>query len=415
MSKLYQKEVKKLVNLFLRVMPLAIKFIFFSILSKVMPPDDYGGYTLITTTVTVSIFILGLDFYNYSIREILTSKSKVFQKLFSSFTLYALVYIIISIIVLLYWLIFGSKFSMSSSTVFTIVLICFSEHFCQEVYRLQIAFKKIYLANIVFFFRVFIWMAYLVIMIFFYKSSISINYILTLWLVFNIAAIVLNFITAHRFIVKNLNDFTLDIHFVKKGIVVSSLFFLGTLSLKSIEYLNRYIVDLFLGKEMTGIFSFYSNLALVISVYINAIVISFELPALIEQTASGKINYYFKKFKKSFFKHISIIVVILIISVFPILKWQNIEMYSNHVYVFFILLIASAIMNYSLVYHFYLYIIKKDKKILSLTIKSGIFNVLFTFVLTYLFGILGASISFLLTSICLFYLRKISSKKLGYE
>lgn len=414
MSKLYRKEVTKLVNLFLRVMPLAVKFVFFSALSKVMPPEQYGSYTLITTTVTISIFVIGLDFYNYSIREMLTSKSRFFQKLFNSFVLYTIVYVFI-IIIVLFWLVFGNVFGMSFKTVFTIMLICFSEHFCQEVYRLQIALKKVYLANLVFFFRVFIWMAYLVVMVLFYRSNISIDYILTLWLVFNIMAIVLNFITAHRFITKNLNQFILDIDFVKKGLIISSLFFFGTLSLKSIEYLNRYIVNLFLGKEMTGIFSFYSNLALVISVYVNAIVVSFELPALIEQTASGKINYYFKNFKRSFLKHIMIIIVILTISLFPILKWQNIEKYSDYAYVFFILLIASAMMNYSLVYHFYLYIKKKDKKILGLTIKSGIFNVLSTLILTYLFGILGASISFLLTSICLFYLRKTSSKKFGYE
>ncbi|MFV9549505.1 lipopolysaccharide biosynthesis protein [Algibacter sp. PT7-4] len=415
MKKISKKEVSKLINLFLRVMPLAVKFVFFAALSKVLTTDNYGSYTLITTTVTVSIFVLGLDFYNYSIREVLINKSRVFQKLFSTFSLYAIIYLAISIIVAFVLLTFSNVFTLSPSTIIIITLICFSEHFCQEAYRLQIAFKKIYLANIIFFFRVFVWMAYLVIQVLLFQKEVSINRILNLWLIFNVVAVLLNFITAHNFIRKNLNYLKLDLDFIKKGLVISGLFFAGTLSLKSIEYLNRYIVDLFLGKEMTGIFSFYSNLALVISVYVNAIVISFELPALIEKGKSSQINSYFKGFKKSFLKHIIIIVVVLVIAIFPILKWQNMEIYSNYFYVFFILLLASAIMNYSLVFHFYLYIKKKDKKILMLTIKSGIFNLLATFALTYLLGILGASVSFLLTSICLFYLRKTSSKKIGYE
>lgn len=154
---------------------------------------------------------------------------------------------------------------------------------------------------------------------------------------------------------------------------------------------------------------------MVISVYINAIVISFELPALIEKGLSKDINHYFIGFKKSFLKQIVIIVVILLIAIFPILKWQNIPMYQDYLYIFFIMLLASAIINYSLVYHFYLYVKKKDKAILMITIKAGLVNVICTVLLTYWLGVLGTCIAFLITSLCLIYLRKSGSKKIGYE
>ncbi len=406
----------KLLNLFLRVLPLAVKFLFFTVLSKVMDADSYGSYTLITTTITVSIFILGLDFYNYSIREVLLFKQQVFQKIFTTFFLYLATYTIISLFILAYLLTYHEVHGEFSRVLIIIIaLICFSEHLCQEAYRIQIAFKRILLANLIFFFRLFFWMAYLSAEIILYSRPFNLYHILNIWLIFNLISIGLNFLVAIKPILRNFNNLSLNIDFIKNGLIVSSMFFAGTISLKTIEYLNRYIVDIFLGKEITGVFSFYSNLALVISVYINAIVVSFELPALIEKGNDKSLNQYFQNFKKVFLKQISVIVIILLIAIVPILIWQNKPIYKEYLYVFFILLISSVIINYSLVYHFYLYVIKKDKTILLLTIKSGVFNILSTVILTYLFGILGTCIAFLMTSICLIYLRKSSSKKNGYD
>jgi len=410
-----KNNIFKLFNLFLRVAPLAIKFLFFTVLSKAMEADEYGSYTLITTTITLSIFVLGFDFYNYSIGEVLLSKTHIFRKLFSTFMLYVAIYIIVALIVLGYFILFNDFIESSSELIITLILICFSEHFCQEAYRLQVAFKKILLANVLFFFRIFIWMVYLTVEVILYNKNVSVIYILKIWMIFNLITVFLNVITAYKPIKNNVKNLKLNIQFIKKGLAISSLFFLGTLSLKTIEYMNRYIVDLFLGKEITGVFSFYSNLALVISVYINAIVVSFELPSLIEKGNSNEINEHFKGFKKSFMKQIIIIVALLILAIYPILKWQDIPMYEDYIYIFFIMVIASAIINYSLVYHFYLYIKQKDKTILILTIKSGIFNLIFTVILTYCFGVLGTCIAFFLTSICIIYLRKSSSKNIGYE
>lgn len=404
----------KLFNLGLRVAPLSVKFLFFAVLSKVLSPEIYGSYTLITTTITVSIFVLGLDFYNYSIREILMNSQNTVSKVFSTFLLYIVVYIIAMSCVAVYYH-FSDGMGMSLKLTFTILLICITEHFCQEAYRLQIAFKKVLTANLIFFFRVFLWMSYLTIEILFFNKNLVLETILNYWLIFNLVAVGLNVVTAVRPAINNKGSLKLSIVFIKRGIVVCSLFFLGTLSLKSIEYLNRYIVDLFLGKEITGVFSFYSNLALVITVYINAIVISFELPLLIEKGNTSNFSKYFKIFKNSFLKQIVIIIVLLLIAIAPILYWQDIPLYKDYLYIFFILLISTAIINYSLVYHFYLYIKKKDRTILWLTIKSGFFNLVTTLILTYYFGVAGTCVAFLLTSICIIYLRKSSCKKIGYE
>ena len=52
------------------------------------------------------------------------------------------------------------------------------------------------------------------------------------------------------------------------------------------EYANRFIVDYFMGEVLAGVFLFYSNISILITVYINTIVISFELPELIKSVNS---------------------------------------------------------------------------------------------------------------------------------
>ena len=40
-------------------------------MSKYFDVDVFGNYGLITSIITILIFVLGLDFYNFSIRDIL--------------------------------------------------------------------------------------------------------------------------------------------------------------------------------------------------------------------------------------------------------------------------------------------------------------------------------------------------------
>lgn len=388
-----------------------MKFLFIAILSKYVSIEDYGNYLLIATTITISIFVLGLDYYNFSIRNILKEKIDVTSKIYNAFFLYFLVY---SLFFLFGIILFDNISFIKKHGVLLIILLCITEHLNQEIYRLQIALKKILTANVIFFLRVFGWTTFFLIGLLFFKINITINDILILWFTSNLLAILINVLAVWKEILRINKIPKIDLNYLKSGLIVSVLFFIGTISLKSIEYINRYVVDIMLGSEKTGIFSFYSNFIMVIPVYINAIVISFELPAIIERAQEKNLMKYFKKFEKSLFVQIIIMSIIILIAIKPILVWQGVELYSNHLYILFFLLLGVGLMNYSLCYHFFLYVKEQDKKILALTINTGAFNLVCTITLTYLLGLLGTSIAFSLTGIYMFYLRYINAKKLNY-
>src|SRR5690606_10623943 len=105
---------------------------------------------------------------------------------------------------------------------------------------------------------------------------------------------------------------------------------------------------------------------------------------------------------------------IILIAIKPILLWQGVELYRDHLYILFFLLVGVGLMNYSLSYHFFLYVKEQDRKILKLTVIVGAINLVLTIILTYFLGLLGTSLAFTLTGIFMFYLRFVNAKSINY-
>lgn len=411
---LHNFNTYKIFNTFLRIFPVGLKFIFLTILSKFLSLADYGNFLLITTTITLAVFFLGLDFYNYSVRDILQqNKNECKNKIVSSFLFYGLVYFIFICVGYFTDLMFnpwGGRLN-----VFTVMFLCVTEHLNHEIYRLQVAFKKVLLANSIFFLRVFAWAGYFTVKLIFFEGNVNVNEILSLWLVSNIGGIFISLLQSVLYSKTTFKELKINWSFIKVGISVCFLFFIGTIALKSIEYVNRYMVEFILGEENTAIFIFYSNIAMSVTMYINAAVVTFELPLLLESTTKENQNQQIKKFERALLVQLVFISVLICTAIFPLLKWQGTEEYRQHVYILFFLLAGVFLMNYSLCYHFYLYNLKKDKLIVLQTFVLCLVNLLLTFLFTKYFKLPGAGISFAITGLFMLILRKKFAVKFGYN
>lgn len=401
----------KFFNVFLRIGGIGSKFIIFTLMSKYFDVDVFGNYGLITSLITILIFVLGFDFYNFSIRDILNTKDKqeIVNKVVVTFILYGFTY--------LFFILVGSLIFFNISYIkphlFLIIFLIITEHLSQEIYRLLIGFKKVLLANMLLFFRTVSWSA---IIIFYYYNNylITVDKIFRLWLLANSLTIVYVFFLSISKSYREIIKVSLPLNWVKKGLRICSVFFLATMSLKSMEYVNRFIVDYFLGEEIAGIFLFYSNVSILITVYINTIVISFELPELIKLAGSQEIHKPLAKFKKSLLVHTLISSLFIFLIIKPLLVWQNKVEFEKYLPLIYFLILGVGLMNYSLMYHFKLYIYHKDKALLKSIIVSSIFNLLLTVVLTYFYGIYGTVNAFVVSCILLFYMRYNEAKKIKY-
>ena len=69
------------------------------------------------------------------------------------------------------------------------------------------------------------------------------------------------------------------------------------------------------------------------------------------------------------------------------------------------------LMNISLIYHAYLYIKHREKKILEIVLISSAVNIATTYLLCSYFGLMGAGFAFLITGGLIFVLRKTAIKR----
>ena len=399
----------KFLNVFLRIGGIGSKFIIITLMSKYFDVDVFGNYGLITSLITILIFVLGLDFYNFSIRDILKTNNnqEIINKVISTGLLYVSVYTTFSI---LGYFIFNS-IDYLKPYVFLVIFLVITEHLSQEIYRLLIGFKKILLANFLLFFRTVSWSA-IIIYYYYTKRLITTEKIFTLWLIANILTIIYIFILALSKNYKKILNTNVNLNWIKKGLRISAVFLLTTICLKTMEYANRFIVDYFMGEKLAGIFLFYSNISILITVYINTIVISFELPELITSVKSPNIFNLLQKFKKSLMIHIVISSVLILLIIKPLLIWQNKVEFESYLPLIYFMIIGVGLMNYSLVYHFKLYIHHKDTALLKSMVISALLSLILTIALTYLFGIYGTAIAFLFSCVILFYMRYLEAKKM---
>ena len=138
------------------------------------------------------------------------------------------------------------------------------------------------------------------------------------------------------------------------------------------------------------------------------------MPELIKLADSQEIHKLLRKFKKSLLVHTLISSLFIFIIIKPLLIWQNKVEFETYLPLIYFLILGVGLMNYSLMYHFKLYIYHKDKALLKSIIVSSILSLLLTIVFTSLYGIYGTANAFVLSCIILFYMRYNEAKKIKY-
>ena len=187
MKKLFSNQV---INIFLRGTTVLLKFVLSVLVIKKLSIEEFGVFGLFQSTIIISTFILGFDFYNFTSREILKENAKTVGYYFTNQLAFHLV-VYILIIPLTYFVFISGI--IHSNYLWLFVLILISEHLSQELYRLLIILNKSVAATTLLFLRSGIWVLFLY---FFWTQSIlavNIHSILLLWLLGAISSVLLGF------------------------------------------------------------------------------------------------------------------------------------------------------------------------------------------------------------------------------
>ena len=212
--------------------------------------------------------------------------------------------------------------------------------------------------------------------------------------------------------IKNFKLYKPDYRWIIKGVRNSSIFFISSLSFLVIQFSDRFMIDLFYGKKMVGVYSAYSQFVNAIDVFVFSAIIMVMYPKLIKLFSNQKeYTTLFKSFKKSILVA-SVLLIVLGYFVSPILFiFLDKPSFITNIKTFNMLLIGVFFLLMSYAYHYDLYIKKKDTLLLKISLFSMSLNIILNLYLIPNNGIFGASLATMFSFFIMFLLKLIYSTR----
>ncbi len=405
----------KIINLILRGLTLGSKFLLSIYLVKFLSLEANGEYGIFVASISLITYVLGMDFYSFNNREILqNSIENAGHKIRDQFILFFFIYLIV--LPLLYFL--GLFDFIGKTYILIFYLILIFDHISTELYRLLVVFSKPIQANINLLLRTGIWILILICAWHYdFNNLKNLHSIFNFWLIGSIISVFYSIISLSKVNINIPWRSKINWEWIKKGIKIAMPFFIATISYKIIQFADRYMVEYILeDTKQTGIYYFFSNISMLIETFVQTTVVMIYSPKLITAFNKDKTTLIniFNKFKKEIFLYSFIALISVCLLIYPLLYIvEKTELY-NSIGVFFVMITTRTIFNISLIYHFKLYVSKKDNILMTSTVIALFINIILNIILIQSHGLLGASLATFISILAMMLLKHFYSKKYGF-
>ncbi|WP_341992966.1 hypothetical protein [Morganella morganii] len=352
----------RIFNIFLRGSTLLCRFLFIFFLAKYVEPSVVGIYGLFTAAIGYSLYLVGLDFYTYTTREILKSKSDIWGRyLKSQFYLSSILYVLLFIVSLPFILNGVVEFSI----LYWFVPILFLEHVNQELFRLLIALSKQTVASICLFIRQGTWALAAVGIMVLNESARYIELVFSLWLIAGVIAAIFGAYVIYSLQFGGWVD-RVDIGWIKTGIKTSTFFLVATLAVRGVQTFDRYWLEALADLDVVGAYILFVGVAGTAMTFLDAGVFSFAYPKLINtNNQSNKIEFdrIIKKMSLLTVGFIAIFIGVSLVLLPYLLDWIGRDVYLKYTNLYIWVLLATIFNALSMIPHYALYAHCKDKAI----------------------------------------------------
>ena len=403
----------KIINLILRGLTLGSKFLLSIYLVKFLSLEANGEYGIFVATVSLLTYVLGMDFYSFNNREILQNNTAdAGNKIKNQFILFFYIYLIV--LPLLYFLGLFNFIGDEYLLLFYVILIF--DHISTELYRLLVVFSKPIQANINLFLRTGIWILVLISAWHYNLNDLkNLESVFYFWMIGSVISVIYSIISLSTLKIKVPWKEKINNKWILKGLKIALPFFIATLSYKVIQFADRYMVEYYLGTKQTGVYFFFSNISMLIETFVQTTVVMIYSPQLISAFNKDKTSRVtvFNKFSKEIIIYSLVAVAGVCMIIYPLLYIvEKTDLYHS-IGVFFVMISTRLIFNISLIYHFKLYVAKKDKVIMTSTVIALIFNIVLNIILIPSYGLIGGSIATLISIIIMMGMKQIYAKQYG--
>lgn len=402
----------KIYNLLIRGATLASRFVLVIFIARFLTVEELGAYSLFAASISYALFFVGMDFYTFSSREILSvDKLKWFGIVKNQFSFYILFYCFsFPLIYCLFY--FGF---LPEKVVIWFYLILVAEHLSQESMRLLVVLNKAFVANISLFIRSGLWVYVAVTLMFFDVGLREVYVILTLWFVgssLSVLFVIPEILRLRRSALATPQK--IDYGWMWSGVKIAAPLLVGTLALRSLYIIDRYSLNYFSDLAAVGVYSFYSSFASALLAFVDAAVVMQIYPKIVRSVKDNDFENL-REYKKKFIKSVSILSLglfcILPVGVYFLLLWMGKTDYIHYFPLIGILMLSSIIYSFALLPHYELYAHNEDKKIISSSILAAIVGAITMPIGAYYCGVYGVAVGQVLAVIFLYIYKIILLKK----
>ncbi len=382
-----------LANVFLRGLTLVGKFLVLLTIAHYLPPEEVGVWGLMSVTITMSLYFLGLDFYTFNTREILAQDAPQRTPLIrDQIIFHGLVYIIVLPVLLTVFI--GGIIPWKYAVWFYLLLVL--EHLSQEATRILITLSRTTMANLVLFLRGGAWTYAVVGIIHAAGDARRLPVVWMGWAVGVTLSIVIAAAALRRLPWEESRRVAVNWTWMRRGLGVALPFFCATLSFEGIQYVDRYFLQQFRGEAMVGIYTFYTGIANVIQTFIFSGVIMILYPQVIAAYQQGDFSAYRRLMRKMALGiggGLIILTTLALVLIKPVLHVIHQPLYEEHFSVFFIILVSVGLTTLSYLPHYALYVKRRDMAIIAATVTGLVVALIANALLVPRYGLPGAAIA----------------------
>lgn len=368
---MHATNYQRLINVALRGMTLASKFLLIFFLARFLDPAELGLYGLLTATIGYALYLLGFDFYAFTTRELLKRERSDWGGLLKDQgALSAVLYAVF--LPLLCLVFFNGLLPWSLAGWFFALLVI--EHVTQELGRLLIAISEQLLASLVLFLRSGAWAVAVTALMFFEADTRTLNYVLGAWTLGGLFALLLGIYRISQLKIGGWHK-AVDWQWIGKGLKVAIPLLIATLAIRGVFTLDRYWFEALAGLEVLGAYVLFMGFCSALMSFLDAGVFAFSYPGLIAAHSRQDATAFRHGLRMLLMQTLllsTIFAVLALLLITPLLQWLDRPVYIDHQSLFPWILVATVLYAIGMVPHYALYAQGHDRPIIQSHIVSGL-------------------------------------------
>ena len=343
-------------------------------------------YGLLAGVIGYGIYFVGLEFYTYSSRELISANPRDRSKVLKSQISLYLIWYIFAVLAL--FLLADTKVLLEGYLLWVLVLLVL-EHLAQEINRVLVSLSQQLYASVVLFIRMGLWGLVVIIAQWGLPEARTLEFVLAAWLAGVFLACAFGIVRV-AMLVPSWRAGQIDPAWIIRGLKVALPFFVASMAVRGIATFDRFFLKELGGLEVLGAYVLFIGMATAVISFIDAGIVDFSYPKLVAAARAKDRSAFLLEMSKARGSVLGLgafLIVLCSLGGHYFVDAFGKDIYIENINILYWLLVATALNALSIVPHLGLYGLGQDQAIVRSQVIGFAIFLLLAITLPIAFGI----------------------------